>query len=155
MAEELMPIYEENVRGDIAQGESDRSYLVQRVIAQNTDLIDGLEARTDSLIDTIMIERADTENALQTYQKELIQEQVDQVRDIEKRVTETKEAILKAIDDAEKQIKQTEREQKQAEWELKREEAHKKHLEHHHHSHHRFSHYGYGYHSYHQVDNTK
>ena len=150
-----MPIYEENVRGDIAQGESDRSYLVQRVIAQNTDLIDGLEARTDSLIDTIMIERADTENALQTYQKELIQEQVDQVRDIEKRVTETKEAILKAIDDAEKQIKQTERDQKQAEWELKREEAHKKHLEHHHHSHHRFSHYGYGYHSYHQVDNTK
>ena len=150
-----MPIYEENVRGDIAQGESDRSYLVQRVIAQNTDLIDGLEARTDSLIDTIMIERADTDKALQTYQKELIQEQVDQVRDIEKRVTETKEAILKAIDDAEKQIKQTEREQKQAEWELKREEAHKKHLEHHHHSHHRFSHYGYGYHSYHQVDNTK
>ena len=101
MGEELMPIYEENVRGDIAQGESDKSYLVQRVIAQNTDLIDGLEARTDSLIDTIMIERADTENALQTYQKELIQEQVDQVRDIEKRVTETKEAILKAIDDAE------------------------------------------------------
>ena len=97
MAEELMPIYEENVRGEIAQGESDKSYLVQRVIAQNTDLIDALEARTDSLIDTIMIERADTENALQTYQKELIQEQVDQVRDIEKRVTETKEAILDAI----------------------------------------------------------
>ena len=97
MAEELMPIYEENVRGEIAQGESDKNYLVQRVIAQNTDLIDALEARTDSLIDTIMIERADTENALQTYQKELIQEQVDQVRDIEKRVTETKEAILDAI----------------------------------------------------------
>ena len=148
MAEELMPIYEENVRGEIAQGESDKSYLVQRVIAQNTDLIDALEARTDSLIDTIMIERADTENALQTYQKELIHEQVDQVRDIEKRVTETKEAILEAIAGAEADIKQTEKDLKEAEWELSKEIAQQKH---HHHHHHRYS-YGYGYHSAHYHD---
>ena len=154
MAEELMPIYEENVRGEMAQGEAFKDNLVQRVIAQNTDIIDALEARTDSLIDTIMIERADTENALQTYQKELIQEQVDQVRDIEKRVTETKEAILEAIAAAEADIKQTEKDLKEAEWELSKEIAHQKH--HHHHHHHSFSH-GYGYHSafYHDPKETE
>ena len=64
MAEELMPVYEENVRGEQLFGYRTTDDLVQRVISENSDIIATLETRTDDLIDTIMIERADSENAL-------------------------------------------------------------------------------------------
>lgn len=106
MAEELMPVYEENVRGEQLFGYRTRDDLVQRVISENSDIIATLETRTDDLIDTIMIERADAENALQEVQKSLIQAQVDQVRDLESRVQATKAEILDKIADLQAKLKE-------------------------------------------------
>ena len=106
MAEELMPVYEETVRGEQVQGYRTRDDLAQRVVSENSDLIDTLGARTDDLIDTIMIDRADTENALQEVQKALIQAQVDQVRDLEARVQATKAEILDQIAELQAKLKE-------------------------------------------------
>lgn len=86
MAEELMPVYEENVRYESILGFRTRDEIELRVISENTDLIENLEATNDDLIDNIMIERVDAEKSLQEVQKALIQEQVDQVRSLEARV---------------------------------------------------------------------
>ena len=53
-----------------------------------------------------MIDRADTENALQEVQKALIQAQVDQVRDLEARVQATKAEILDQIADLQAKLKE-------------------------------------------------
>ena len=108
MAEELMPVYEETVRGELAQGEAVREYLGQRVISENTDLIDELNAGTDALIDNLMIQRADAEDSLQAEKTSLIQLQVDQVRDLEARVLADKASILEQIADLAAQIKKNE-----------------------------------------------
>ena len=55
MAEELMPVYEENVRGEQLLGYRTGDDLAQRVISDNSDIIASLETTTDFLIDTIML----------------------------------------------------------------------------------------------------
>lgn len=55
MAEELMPVYEENVRGEQLLGYRTSDALAQRVISDNSAIITDLETTTDYLIETILI----------------------------------------------------------------------------------------------------
>ena len=72
MAEELMPVYEENVRSETIQGFRTRDDIELRVIFENTDLIETLGDTNDDLIDDIMIARIDAENRLQGDQVTLM-----------------------------------------------------------------------------------
>ena len=83
-----------------------RDEIELRVISENTDLIETLEATNDDLIDNIMIERVDAEKSLQEVQKALIQAQVDQVRALEARVQAKKAEILKKIADLQAKLKE-------------------------------------------------
>ena len=55
MADEIMPIYEENIRGELVLGYRTSDALVQHVISENSDIITNLETTTDFLIENILI----------------------------------------------------------------------------------------------------